>query len=336
MKKTSLLVLVLSLGTFLTRSDQRALACARIGSGPVTVSGEEALVVWDAANHKEYFVRSAAFQSATPFAFLVPTPTRPTLRETDQQIFTRLFQLYSAPNTFRHGEGSAGGGGLRGARPSAAVTVVEETHVAGLDATVLQSNNAAALASWLRERNFSSDANLARWLRPYAEAGYFITAFRYVPQARAFMSQAVVMEFATDRPFFPYSEPEASRGLGRRFRVSVVAESRVRGVLQAHGDAHAASRPWVRPAFAQSNPNGGGIGIVGAVHRSVPAEAPCCPTYLTTFDLPASPRDQRDLFFEIDHDASPIASRISLRIGVPTSRGSLQPPSRDLVQADDL
>src|SRR5687768_13722048 len=75
-----------------------AHACLLASPEPVVVEGEESLIVWDEARHREHFIRRADFRNATrPFGFVVPTPGRPSLREVDDAVFARLAALYSAP-----------------------------------------------------------------------------------------------------------------------------------------------------------------------------------------------------------------------------------------------
>src|SRR5437899_2663334 len=48
------------------------------------LADEDSLIIWDAKNHIEHFVRKAAFHTtAHAFGFLVPTPSVPELAEMD-------------------------------------------------------------------------------------------------------------------------------------------------------------------------------------------------------------------------------------------------------------
>src|SRR4051812_38730839 len=72
---------------------QPASACApafRRGAS-VRIADESVLIVWDAEAKTQHFIRRATFDTETPdFGFLVPTPTRPEVKEAPQEVFTAL------------------------------------------------------------------------------------------------------------------------------------------------------------------------------------------------------------------------------------------------------
>jgi len=286
-----------------------ARACMIISAEPVVVEGEESLIVWDAQNRREYFIRRADFRGARRhFGFVVPTPTRPTLSDVDDALFDRLAQLYTRPSNLRSGRG-IGGEGRPGAVP-ATVTIVERTRVAGLDATVLLANEAQALTGWLRQNGYTAPPGMAGYLRSYIERGWYVTAFRYDPAgARNFGSRAVMMAFSTDQPFFPYAEPRnARRARGRTFRVTVVSATRI--------TARVGDQPWTaRVGFADRT---------GAVHGILPHEIPprILPdrAWITTFDERNSVRGRGDLFFDASNDTTPIPSTIETHVAHGRSR----------------
>src|SRR5690606_38050899 len=122
-------------------------ACASIGRrGPVRIKGEEALIVWDPARRQQHFVRVAGFgQTAEDVGFLVPTPSRPELGEASDEVFSRLFDIYRVPRRQPRAVYRRGGA----ARSRGSVEVLERRSVAGLDAAVLQADDATALNQWL-------------------------------------------------------------------------------------------------------------------------------------------------------------------------------------------
>ncbi len=78
--------------------------CAFVADGTVRVriDAEEALIVWDAAQQTEHFIRRANFaQARGSFGFVVPTPTRPALAEAEDGVFARLARLYLRPPSRR-------------------------------------------------------------------------------------------------------------------------------------------------------------------------------------------------------------------------------------------
>ena len=286
-----------------------AEACAAVGrKGPITISGEEALVVWDPERRVQHFVRMAAFDGVdADFGFLVPTPSQPQLAEVDGAVFQRLFRLYRAPIP-RGRTRSLGGPRTRIKAKRKGVKVLERRSVAGLDAAVLDAADAGALDRWLAKHGYPSGPALRTWLAPYVAKGWIVTAFRIDPSAlggEGFATSAVRMSFETARPFFPYSEPGGAAGAeqpGRPFRVSVVAPTRTRAVL--------GGKPWgARVGYAKRS----GARLAKVLEGVVPAGTVGPSSWLTVFDEPASRRGPHDLEFERDH-ARPVRSTIRTRI----------------------
>lgn len=278
-----------------------AAACAGVGRhGFVTQTGEEALIVWDAAARQQHFIRTAAFPGMTEdFGFLVPTPTRPELGEVDQDVFQRLFALYQAPLPR-----AKNGHGVKSAPQT--VEVLERRVVAGLDAAVLRAEDPAALQGWLAKHGYPASDTLRAWLAPYVEKKWIVTAFRVAPQAPGqaagqgeVQMKAVRMSFQTDAPFFPYSEPQREGATPRPFRVSVVATER----MQVKGSG------W-----------GGDVGYAGqpgeALSKLVADVAPkaAVGAWLTVFDEPASVRGREDLTFERAAEQEPVRSSLRTRL----------------------
>jgi hypothetical protein len=300
-------VAALSLAVSAALPDGSAHACAAVGPrGPIFVRGEEALIVWDPERQIEHFIRRALFRGVSDdFGFLVPTPSRPELAEVPSRVFDDLFKLYrrpparSAPMGRMAARAGSGGGGVR---------VLEERTVAGMDAAVLEASSAGALDGWLREHGYPNSPELQEYAAPYVAARWIITAFRVSGSRSAgvpFSTSAVRMSFSTERPFFPYSEPQ-HRAPARHFRVSVVAPARMRAVLDA--PAGGARTEWRGAAYA-----GRPARLHSAVARVLPPGVRAG-AWLTTFDEPVSRRGRLDLFFEPDPEQTPLRSRISARI----------------------
>jgi hypothetical protein len=162
------------------------------------------------------------------------------------------------------------------------VHVLEEQRVAGYDPVVLEADSASALKDWLAGHGYATRPDLAAWLGPYVKAGWKITAFKIARDAtrQEIATSAVRMSFATDRPFFPYSEPADQRdaerqgGGGRLLRVFFVADSRYAGRL---GDAE----PWAGPLDAAA-----GQGLADRLNLAITV----WPRWLTVFEDRASPR----------------------------------------------
>jgi hypothetical protein len=266
--------------SLLSTSPARACAHAPPLGERAYTDREDAVIVWDAVRHMEHFVRSAVFNTAAKsLGFLVPTPSRPTLAEASDGIADLLGAL-TKPVETRETQlepvpfGCTALPFLGMARSKmasevalapAGVQVLEETRVAGMDATVLAADDANALAAWLEARDFEFRDALKAWVAPYLAKKWIITAFRYVrpdiaangPFAPASIaSRAVRMSFATDAPVYPYREPEDRPVTGtRRLRLFVLSASRVEATLPDLG-----GKPWdARLDFAAKVPRPEGL-----------------------------------------------------------------------------
>ncbi|MGE0787245.1 MAG: DUF2330 domain-containing protein [Sandaracinaceae bacterium] len=290
-------------------------ACASVSrDAPVQIVGEEALIVWDEETRTEHFIRHAGFHGATQdFGFLVPTPTRPQLGEVRADLFASLFDIYRRHEPAPRGRvRSAGAQSLGAGSFDSFVHVLEERRVAGLDAAVLAANDPSALAAWLAQHRYPSSEPLTRWMAPYLERGWMITAFRY-PGATSggdVASRAVRMTFTTEQPFFPYSEP-VGPSQPRPFRVSVIAPYRVSARLGA--------RRWSAPVGYAGQPNSARLEAL--LRDAVPARAVAGEPWLTVFHEDRSRRGRVDLTFERARSQRPVPSRLSHAIALhPTSR----------------
>jgi|APLak6261678615_1056124.scaffolds.fasta_scaffold01206_4 hypothetical protein len=195
-------------------------AIADPGELQTRVLDEEALLVFDEKNGLEHFIRSAEFQpGGASFGFIVPTPSAPTFAEIDQSVFAELRSSYEAarPHESKFELGNIGFLVLKGVAEES-VRVIRSERVAGLDVTVLQANDGAALAGWLEQHGFQMRPALQVWLDDYAKRGYVFSAFRYASEAGASVTtKAVRITFATPTPMYPYREPsDSARRAGLR------------------------------------------------------------------------------------------------------------------------
>jgi hypothetical protein len=309
------LLLALTLGALVARPAP-AYACAPAPppGEEVHTNREDALIVWDEAHHIEHFIRSAVFETtARSFGFLVPTPSRPTLAEASEAAATVLGAMTAAAVVHETGYVAAPIGCtmlpllfMRSASKSApvevsasAVTVLEQTRVAGLDAAVLEADDPTALAEWLRGHGYEFRDALKRWVAPYLARKWKITAFRYArPDLAAnggvyvepIASRAVRMSFATDAPVYPYREPDDVPAVtDRELRLFVVSAGRLEGSLgdRAAGEPWSASVPF--SASVADRPH-----LLAAELPGV--ELPSAP-WLTEFSDPTTRRPASDLVF---------------------------------------
>jgi len=292
----------------------------------VAIASQEILVSWDAKTKLEHFVRRAEFQTQTtdptkpvkPFGFLVPTPTQPALSEAENAAFDRLddaikpavkeevsYDVIPAAFCLCLKAGCPEEGMVRGP-PTAAVHVLDEAHVAGYDAVVLEADDAKALASWLKEHDFESRPELVDWLEPYVAARWKVTAFRFAPKkeepAGTTPTKAVRMSFTTDRPLFPYRVPKDQRAGSNLLRVFYVGTERAEGALHGPAGTERAPSPWIAETkYANALATLPAL-VKGALPDSdVPANG-----WLTAFEDSHWPGSGDDLFF------SPATDRSSL------------------------
>jgi hypothetical protein len=224
--------------------------CVAPPSGkPVVNADQTVILLWDAATNTQHFIRKASFKSdAADFGFLIPSPTKPELAESGNEAFPTLQNL-TAPEIIRRPKPSGGVGCGCAAAPNRTfdavgtqVTVLEQKLVAGFDAAVLEATSAKALTDWLKDHGYAYSPEIAIWAKPYVEQGWKVTALKVAKPAGGKTDQSVAasalrLSFKTDRPLFPYREPDptsAAKALGasqRLLRIYFLAGARYRGEL---------------------------------------------------------------------------------------------------------
>lgn len=214
---------------------------------PVVNADQTVIIIWDAASKTQHFIRQASFKSdADDFGFLVPTPTQPELDESSNDVFPFLLKL-TEPEKQKVPRPSRGMGcGCSEEKPATAarpsVIVLDEKLVAGFNAVVLEAESSTALVNWLKDHEYAFSPEIEAWAKPYVEAGWKITALKVAKGAedkkeKTVMASALHMSFKTDRPLFPYREPDPKSdavALGakhRLLRIYFLAEGRYEGEL---------------------------------------------------------------------------------------------------------
>ena len=301
-------VLVTAVGLLGAPGQARACAPAPPLGYDVSILGEEAVIVWDAAKGIEHFIRRADFSTeAEGFGFIVPTPTVPELAEAEDAIFGRLASVIRprvhtrretsgiSPVCLLYSTLSMSAGDKTAAEPP--VTVLHHQVVAGYDAVVLQASDSAALSKWLADNGYAEGDTLRAWAAPYVAKGWKFTAFKLAkPEGQGGLATSPVrMSFATDAPFYPYREPtdqrEGAAAEGdRSLRVFFVSDQRYAGALES--DA-----AWpAKVVYA----GGAGVELFDGV---VPEDAVPGAPYLTAYLDESSPRPgTADVFFEPSDD----------------------------------
>jgi hypothetical protein len=114
--------------------------------------------------------------------------------------------------------------------------------VAGFHAVVLEAKSADDLTAWLKEHGYAFSPEVQAWAKPYVEAGWKITALRVAKakgarDKQSVSSAALRISFKTDRPLFPYREPDPqgpAAALGakhRLLRIYFIGDARYQGEL---------------------------------------------------------------------------------------------------------
>ncbi len=223
-------------------------AAAPFNGERVDIASESAVIVWDEANKTEHFIRRATFQStAYDFGFLVPTPSKPEVEESDDEVFKRLWDITKPKIEHRTRTASIGCGGAAapkgaadGPEPESGIQILQHKRVGDHDVVSIKFDRtkggveagSAELARWLVSFGYGFGDTLKDWVKPYVENDWVITAFRIVgdkpsepapakgataknglPQRgpNAMRAKPVRLSFKTDRPFYPYSEPADQR-----------------------------------------------------------------------------------------------------------------------------
>jgi hypothetical protein len=221
----------------------------KVGVYPVVNADQTVIIIWDAATKTQHFIRRASFKSeGDNFGFIIPSPQQPTLAEAGNDAFPYLFKL-TEPETIKRrassgmncscGKGDSKSAVDFGSKAAPEVRVLEEKVLAGFKAAVLEATSANALVKWLKDNDYAYSPEIEAWAKPYIPAWKF-TALKVVKPTDAreqdrVSASALRLSFKTDRPLFPYREPDykgATQTLHaqqRLLRIYFLAEARYKG-----------------------------------------------------------------------------------------------------------
>ena len=298
----------------LGRLASSAWACATVypENRPVRFADQSVIICWDAANKVEHFIRQAAFDANTnDFGFIVPTPTKPTLAESKASAFDTLEKITArktewdwsvSPLMCAFLPSFKMSARLNGDSAGSSVRVLDMQRVAGFDAAVLEADDAAVLADWLKVRGYSFRPELIAWLDYYVAKKWKLTAFKIAHDTqtgKAATTAAVGRSFPTDRPFFPYRVPGESDPQRRLLRIFMVSGERVGGTLGDKG-RWSGNAVWAdRLTPQQATQLADRLGVDKTV---MPPDA-----WLTTFDDPTFPNPgSDDVYFRPDASEWPL------------------------------
>lgn len=219
-----------------------AFACAAvtIARGHVVNADQSVIMIWDRERKRQHFIRQANFKTDAPdVGFVVPSPSRPQLEESGNQAFASLKEItrpYVTSPSFSIGCSVASGVPLRESN----VRVVEEKRVAGYDATVLTARSGKDLVAWLEKNGYPYSPAMAEWAVPYLGGDWHFTVLKVAKgslAAKEIKTSALRISFRTERPLFPYREPESALAkkkldvTARLLRIYFIAGERYRGEI---------------------------------------------------------------------------------------------------------
>jgi Uncharacterized protein conserved in bacteria (DUF2330) len=200
-------------------------------SAKVEFTGQTNIVLWDARNHTEHFVRSAKFKStAKEFDFVAPTPSVPEVSVAKKAAFDYLRELTMPPRPPATG-GGLGGGGAGGGGAFRGVQVYQETEVGNFHVVTLKASDATALKAWFAENNYKMSDTQDEWFDHYIKKNWFLTAFRVISDKKDIGTEAIRMSFQTNVPYNPYYVPKENWHRGAQLELFLIAESEMQGIV---------------------------------------------------------------------------------------------------------
>ena len=223
------------------------LACCPVApaNSHVINTDQSVIILWDKEQQTQHFIRRANFKTdAKDIGFIVPSPSRPQLEESGDAAFDTLAHI-TAPTIPRAQGGGFGCAAAPRGAVNDAVVIVEQKRVAGYDATVLTAKSGDDLVEWLKDNGYPYSPSVAAWAKPYLGGDWHFTALKLVKEEQAettMGASALRISFKTDKPLFPYREPEsatASKALDNKFRllrIYFIAETQYEGKIKG--------KPW--------------------------------------------------------------------------------------------
>ncbi|OGG86651.1 hypothetical protein A3B87_03055 [Candidatus Kuenenbacteria bacterium RIFCSPHIGHO2_02_FULL_39_13] len=130
-------------------------------------------------NNQETLVLSVSFQgNAEDFAWIVPTPSRPEVSKSSDELFTSLQELtapiYDYPQPMPLRDASSVGYDEQG------VYVLETKQIDYYKITVLEANNVDSLSQWLKDNGYQYPESGKYILDSYIKSGWYFTAIKIV------------------------------------------------------------------------------------------------------------------------------------------------------------
>lgn len=196
----------------------------------VEFTGQSNILLWDARNHLEHFVRSAKFSStAKEFDFVAPTPSVPEIGVAKKAAFDylRYLTMPAKPqsNNTRGGFGGAGGS------ETGVVQVFQETEVGSFHVVTLKASNTAVLKQWFTDNQYSVSASQDEWFNHYIKKNWYLTAFKVIAAKKEIKTEAIRMSFVTQVPYNPYYVPKENWYHGSQLELFFIGTGEMQGVV---------------------------------------------------------------------------------------------------------
>jgi hypothetical protein len=224
-----------------------------IARGNVVNADQSVMMIWDKEKKTQHFIRQANFKTdAKDVGFIVPSPSRPQLEESGNKAFDTLKEITAPYVMTGGGSFSLGCSASPGVIRQNSVHVVEEKRVAGFDATVLTAHSGQDLVAWLEQNGYPYSPALAEWAAPYLGGDWHFTVLKLAKKSAStkdIKASALRITFHTERPLFPYREPESATAKGkldvssRLLRIYFIAEARYRGQING-GNSWSGKAVW--------------------------------------------------------------------------------------------
>ncbi|MFE0253230.1 DUF2330 domain-containing protein [Streptomyces sp. NPDC059010] len=192
----------------------------------VSVGREESVVRWDGVR-EQIVMRLTVGGDAERVAWIMPVPSRATVRLGDPELFDALHAITAPVHRERHhfwpqdgdwplvtGDGMAGAPPRRGPGAEPPVAVVGRQRLGPFDVARLTATDPGALDRWLDDNGFALPQGLPGALRPYVQKRWEYVAVKLTPQSTTATTATTAtaltgtldplhLTFRTDEPVYP-------------------------------------------------------------------------------------------------------------------------------------
>ncbi|NUP22948.1 MAG: DUF2330 domain-containing protein, partial [Streptomyces sp.] len=189
----------------------------------VSVGREESVVRWDGVR-EQIVMRLTVGGDAERVAWIMPVPSRATVRLGDPELFDELHGITAPVHRERHhfwpqdgdwplvtGDGMAGARPRPGLGAERPVDVVGRQRLGPFDVARLTATDPGALDRWLDDNGFALPQGLTGALRPYVQKRWEYVAVKLTPQSTATPTPTALtgtldplhLTFRTAEPVYP-------------------------------------------------------------------------------------------------------------------------------------